>query len=215
MINLGSILLKTRKTLIDIKKALILSGESFKPPLRHFSQKKIDDMFINSDFNDDIEQNEKISYFSLKLSSEFNIQLKNILHEFNRNILDLQNSFISLEGGYLISHILNRDLDLDLDNQATMSYSLFTTAAKCAWLLKKMQLKSILLECNEYFQFIHKLGNGIFSSTIKKGRQNLGLLRLIIPRYCKKLSNLLDNSIQKDEMANPFKIESLFTELSL
>jgi predicted regulator of Ras-like GTPase activity (Roadblock/LC7/MglB family) len=215
MINLGGIFLKTRKSLIDIKKHLILSGESFKPPLRHFSEKKIEEMFESSKIKDDLGQNEDISLFSFNISNETYINLEQILEEFNQHTLDLINTFITLNGGFIAADIVDcPDYDEhQLDSEATMSYALFSTADKCAWLLKKMHIDSILLECTEYFQFIQKVDKGIFSTLIAKGRQKLGLLRLIIPRYCKKIAKIIENADLEPKTGAISNINDLFGEL--
>ena len=70
-----------------------------------------------------------------------------------------------------------------------MSYSLYQTANRCAWLLKKMNAETILLDCEHSFQFIYGLGKAIFSTETGKSRQKLGLIRLIIPQFSKKIDN--------------------------
>ncbi|UYP46416.1 hypothetical protein NEF87_002701 [Candidatus Lokiarchaeum ossiferum] len=215
MINLGSIFLKTRNNIIDIKKSLILSGESFIPPLRHFSEKKINDMFDSIDVKENLSYNDSIAYFSFNISKELNQNLTNVLKEFSNHTLDLIDAFITYEGGFVIAEKINPNIMelMDIDAKATMSYSLFSTADKCAWLLKKMHIESILLECKECFQFINKVGNGIFSTTIAKGRQKLGLLRLIIPRYCKKIVGILQNINLESNSAKIPSFQDLFSEL--
>ena len=84
--------------------------------------------------------------------------------------------------------ILNQD---NLDKTSVMSYSLFQTANRCAWLLKKMNAESILLDCENSFQFINGVGKAIFSAEIGKARQKLGLLRLLLPQFSKKINSLL------------------------
>ncbi len=217
MINLGSIFLKTRNNIVDIKKALILSGESFKPPLRHFTDDKMDDMFDSINVKEDITYNNAISYFSFNISEDLNQNLSNILNDFSNHTLDLVDTFITFDGGFVIAEKVNliNSSQPNLDAKATMSYSLFSTADKCAWLLKKMHVDSILLECNNYFQFIHKVGNGIFSTTISKGRQKLGLLRLIIPRYAKKIKNILEKINMEFVPTGLPQIQDFFSELSI
>jgi len=196
MINLGGIFLKTRNSLIEIKKSLILSGESFKPPLRHFSKKNVDEIIEISNVREDIKISENIELFSLNIPPNIYLELDNILRDF------------------IVSNYPKLKIDQNLlDSEATMGYSLFKTADKCAWLLKKMHVNSILLECVDRFQFINKVDSNIFSIEIGKGRQKLGLLRLIIPRYCKKITQVLKEARKyKIEPVN-LNLEKMFTEL--
>ncbi len=216
-INLGGIFIKTRKSLIEIKKALILSGQSFKPPLRHFTEEEVNKIIKISDVKEEIQVHDEVSFYSVKIDPAMSMKLDQILDEFQRNTLDLIEAFIILDGGFIIASIeSNRIRNSNLmDTKATMSYSLLATANKCAWILKKMHVNSILLECTNSFQFIHKVHDSIFSVHIAKGRQKLGLLRLIIPRYCKKITNVL---LEKHELKNqPIAVDftSLFSELVL
>ena len=214
-INLGGIFIKTRKSLIEIKKALILSGQSFKPPLRHFTEEEINNIIKISDVKEEIQFHDRVSFYSMEIDRTMSVKLDQILEEFQRNTLDLMEAFIILDGGFIISSVESNEVkdSNSLDTKATMSYSLLVTANKCAWILKKMHVNSILLECANSFQFIHKVHDSIFSVKMAKGRQKLGLLRLIIPRYCKKIANVLleKNKIDKQPVAVDFT--SLFSEL--
>ena len=216
-INLGGIFIKTRKSLVEIKKALILSGQSFKPPLRHFTEEEMNKIIKISDVKEEIQVHDKVSFYSVKIDQAMSMKLDQILDEFQRNTLDLIEAFIILDGGFIIASVKPNGIKNSnfSDTKATMSYSLLATANKCAWILKKMHVNSILLECTNSFQFIHKVHDSIFSVQIAKGRQKLGLLRLIIPRYCKKIANVL---LEKHEIKNqPVTIDftSLFSELAL
>ena len=192
----------------------MISGESFKPPLRHFSKKNIDEIIEVSNVREDIKINENVQLFSLNIPSKIYNDLDNILRDLGNQTLDLINSYIAIEGGFIVSSYPKLNIDQTLlDSDATMGYSLFKTADKCAWLLKKMHVSSILLECVDKFQFINKVGSNIFSIEIGKGRQKLGLLRLIIPRYCKKISAILDEARKYEINPVNLNLENMFTEL--
>jgi predicted regulator of Ras-like GTPase activity (Roadblock/LC7/MglB family) len=215
-VNLGGILLKTRKSLIDIKKGLILSGESFKPPLRHFSQEELKKLLDSFNVKDDLKKDNKIEVYSTNISHSTYNELNSILKEFGNQTLDLINTFVTLDGGFVTAHYTkeNNPEMYILDAEAMMSHSLFLTADNCAWLLKKMHINSILLECNNSFQFINKVGKGIFSTQIAKGRQKLGLLRLIIPRFCKRIALALEKNKSTMEHKLPtMDFKSMFSEL--
>jgi len=222
-INLGGIFLKIRKALTDVKKALILSGESFKPPLRQYSEEEIKELMDFSEHKeesgDEFQRNEIFNSQSLNFSLKTYYSLESILEEFNNNTLDLLNSFVSIKGGYVLTsqESSNDQYKVDIDSLSCLTYSLFATANKCSWILKKMSVKSILLDCVDYCQFIHQVGDGIFSSQILKGRQKLGLLRLIIPRFCLKIENVLKDSYkeQKEKDHEILDITELISEITI
>ena len=219
MVNLGGIFLKTRQSLLEIKKALIISGEQFTPPLRHFSEDELKKMYESFNTMEDLNHTEKMDAMSLNLSDMVCSQFNAILKEFNTQTLDLIDANIILDGGFIAAQLSNNNdrTPFKFDSDAGMSYSLFSTSDKCAWFLKKMHVDSILLECDNYFQFIHKIENGIFSSSIAKGRQKLGLLRLIMPRYCNKIAEVM-KEIRNQKIKSktiPIDFKSMFTELIL
>ncbi len=216
-VNLGGIFLKIRTSLMNIKKCLILSGESFKPPKRKYSPEEIQTLLNAIDVKEDQGKKDRISLFSLCLPQNTYLDLDRVLEEFGRNTLDLISSYITFDGGFVLSSNFNHQImDLNqIEVEATLSNSLFFTADKCAWLLKKMHIKSILLECIDEFQFINLVRNSIFSTTIEKGRQKLGLLRLIIPKYCTKIEKILMESESSTKITPEIKVDSLFSQLIL
>jgi predicted regulator of Ras-like GTPase activity (Roadblock/LC7/MglB family) len=217
MVNLGGIFLKTRQALIDIKKSLIISGESFKPPLRHFSEDEMKKMLDSFNTIENLNHADKLDLISLSFSEKVCKDLNDVLKEFGSQVLDLISTFITIEGGHMIANFNNNSLDtFACESGASMSSSLFYTADKCAWFLRKMHIDSILLECDNYFQFVQKVENGIFSVLVAKGRQKLGLLRLILPRYCNKIAQLLQDAKKVENQKIPTcNFKSMFGELIL
>jgi len=183
-INLGGIFLQTRESLKKIRRALLSSGENFLPPLREFNEHALEN--INTSFNvkDNIFERNTLSRNSFCISKEIGNDINNILKHFVKNVNNLKNSIVTINGGFILSFI-ERDpnKNYDIETEAAMTYSLFNTSDRCAWLLKKMHIESILLECENYFQFINRIEDGIFTSKISKGQQKIGLLRLILPQY--------------------------------
>ncbi|MFX1235806.1 MAG: hypothetical protein ACFFBY_14840, partial [Promethearchaeota archaeon] len=156
----------------------------------------------------------KLSSFSLSLSERISFELRKVLNNFSVTIPDLQYAYITIEGGFIASKIIKNNIsnESNLDNISAMSYSLYQTANRCAWLLKKMGAESILLDCENSFQFIYGLGRSIFSTEIRKSRQKLGLIRLIIPQFSRKISNLIKEASEIKEQRN-FDIKTLLGEL--
>ncbi|MFX1312381.1 MAG: roadblock/LC7 domain-containing protein [Promethearchaeota archaeon] len=192
-INLGGIFLQTNECLRKIKTSLITSGESFKPPLIEFNNQRIQTIIEGFKVKKDEEFNLKISPFSLSFSKSISLQLKKVLNNISLTIPDLKYAFITIEGGFIASKLLKKiEMSSEkLDKISAMSYSLFQTANRCAWMLKKMNADRILLDCGNSFQFIEGLGKAVFSINIGKMRQKLGLIRLILPQFTKKVSKII------------------------
>jgi len=213
-VNLGGIFLQTNECLKKIKTSLITSGESFKPPLIQFDNQKIQNIINGFDIKENEEFNLKISSFSLSFSENISIELRKVLNDFSLTIPDLKYAFISIDGGFVASKILkNSKVNNDeLDNISAMSYSVFQTANRCSWLLKKMHTENILIDCDNSFQFINGLGKSIFSSEIGKARQKLGLLRLLLPQFSKKINILIKKASEIQEYRT-FDVKKLLGDL--
>ena len=213
-VNLGGIFLQTNECLKKIKTSLITSGESFKPPLIQFDNQKIQNIINGFDIKENEEFNLKISSFSLSFSENISIELRKVLNDFSLTIPDLKYAFISIEGGFVASKILknSRVNNNELDNISAMSYSVFQTANRCSWLLKKMHTENILIDCDNSFQFINGLGKSIFSSEIGKARQKLGLLRLLLPQFSKKINTLIKKASEIQDYRT-FDVKKLLGDL--
>jgi len=213
-VNLGGIFLQTNECLKKIKTSLITSGESFKPPLIQFDNQKIQKIINGFDIKENEEFNLKISSFSLSFSENISIELRKVLNDFSLTIPDLKYAFISIEGGFIASKILRNTIinNDELDNISAMSYSVFQTANRCSWLLKKMNTENILIDCYNSFQFINGLGKAIFSSEIGKVRQKLGFLRLLLPQFSKKI-NILIKKASEIQDYRTFDVKKLLGDL--
>ncbi len=213
-INLGGIFLQTNECLKKIKTTLITSGESFKPPLIQFNNQKILSIIEGFNVKETEDFDLRLSSFSLSFSETISLELKKVLNNISVTIPDLKYAFITIEGGFIASKILKKvDTDTEqLDKISAMSYSLFQTANRCAWLLKKMQAERILLDCQNSFQFIDGLGKAIFSTEIGKLRQKLGLIRLILPQFSKKIDSLIKRASEIQDHRT-FDIKRMLGEL--
>ncbi|MFX1469590.1 MAG: hypothetical protein ACFFB8_13100 [Promethearchaeota archaeon] len=213
-INLGGIFLQTSECLKKIKTTLITSGECFKPPLVQFNNQKIQRIIEGFNIKETENFNFHLSSFSISFSETISSELSKVLSNISLTIPDLQYAFITIEGGFIASQFLKKvEIDSEkLDKISAMSYSLFQTANRCAWLLKKMQAERILLDCKDSFQFIDGIGKAIFSTVIGKFRQKLGLIRLILPQFSKKINNLIKEAseVQDHRM---FDIKRMLGEL--
>ncbi|MFW9878478.1 MAG: hypothetical protein ACFFG0_35800, partial [Candidatus Thorarchaeota archaeon] len=197
-----------------IKTSLITSGETFKPPLIQFNSQKIQNIIEGFSVKENDQLNFKLSPFSLSFSKSISLELKKALCNISMTIPDLKYAFITIEGGFIASKLLkNTEMNPEkLDKTSAMSYSLFQTANRCAWLLKKMHAESILLDCQHSFQFIEGLGKSILSTVIGKSKQKLGLIRLILPQFTKKISNLIKEASEIQDIQT-FDIKRMLGEL--
>ena len=213
-INLGGVFLQTSECLRKIKTSLITSGESFKPPLIQFNSQKVQNIIEGFNIKENSEIDFKLSPFSLSLSKPMSLNLKKVLNNISLTVPDLKYAFVTIEGGFIASRLLkNYDVNAEeLDKVSAMSYSLFQTANRCAWLLKKMHAESILLDCQHSFQFIEGLGKAIFSAVIGKMRQKLGLIRLILPQFTNKINNLIREASEIQDFRT-FDIKRMLGEL--
>jgi len=215
-VNLGSIFLQTKECLKEIKRDLIISGETFKPPLRNFNEEELKKVLNSFNIKEEGNETNRINLYSFAFNSETLDKINLILKELSNNIIDFDSIFITLAGGILISKIeKNGNININFDNYAAMSYSLYSTANRCAWLLKKMKVSSILIECEKYFQFILELGDGIFSISVLKGKQKLGLIRLLLPRYLKLLNALLKETKSIEPTINLANIKDMVGQIYL
>ncbi|MFX1575372.1 MAG: roadblock/LC7 domain-containing protein [Promethearchaeota archaeon] len=213
-INLGGIFLQTNECLRKIKTSLITSGESFKPPLIQFNSQKIQSIIEGFNLKENEEFNLKISPFSLSFSRAISLELKKVLNNISLTIPDLKYAFITIEGGFIASKLLKKvEMSSEtLDKISAMSYSLFQTANRCAWMLKKMHAERILLDCDNTFQFIEGLGRAVFNTIIGKMRQKLGLIRLILPKFTNKVSTLIKEASDIQEHRT-FDVKRMLGEL--
>ena len=213
-VNLGGIFLQTNDCLRKIKTSLITSGESFKPPLIQFNNQKIQSIIEGFNVKENEDLNLRLSPFSMTFPESISLELRKVLKNISLTVPDLRFAFITIEGGFIASKLLKSvDVSIDaLDKKSAMSYSLFQSANRCAWLLKKMRPERVLLDCQHTFQFIDRIGKGIFSTVIGKVRQKLGLIRLILPQFTKKIESLIKEA---SEIREPklFDIKRMLGEL--
>ena len=137
-----------------------------------------------------------------------------MLSDFSLTIPELNYAFISIEGGFIASKLLKNSIIAkeNLDRISAMSYSVFQTANRCSWLLKKMHAENVLIDCQNTFQFINGLGKAIFCTEIGKSKQKLGLLRLILPKFLNKINILIKKASEIQEHYT-FDIKRLLGDL--
>jgi len=215
-VNLGGIFLQTGESLKKIKAALITSGKSFKPPLIEFTEEETDHIMGGFKLKDDEESDYRITNPSFSIPSSIAKELQDSLNAFSLTLPDLKYAFISLEGGVIASKVFKniKEHEINLDITSAMSCSLLEIGDRCAWLLKKMNVENILIDCKDSFQFINKLNNSLFSAEIGKTGQKLGLLRLILPQFSTKIQDAIGQAL-KISRQETFDLESLLGEIMI
>nr|MDO8118465.1 roadblock/LC7 domain-containing protein [Candidatus Sigynarchaeota archaeon] len=199
-VNLGSVFIKTQTTLNNINDLILKSKCDFKPPLREFNEKQIE--YILNKFNSKQENDELNSIASFDTSLGFDTfqKCEEILWSFNKCVPDLIYSCVSFKGGYIVNSIQPRSgFNLTPDAETAMSFSLYDTASRYAWLLKKMNTSSIFLDCNHYFHFILGFDAGIFSSFVYRNEQKIGFIRLLLPKYLDLIQKVLDEKARPQQ----------------
>ncbi len=209
-INLGGIYLQASKCLKKIKMSLITSGESFKPPQKEYNQKRINQILKGFKVKEEEGFDLNLSTCFLSLTKTLAMDIRKVLEDFSLTIPELKYAFISSEGGSIIDRILiktNID-DYILDNVSATDFSLFHIADKSAWLLKKTHANRVLIDCDNYFQFLYRTKKAIFNTKIGKRGQRLAYLRLILPQFKTRINEILSkiNYSEPNNLTGTFKI---------
>ncbi|MBD3185337.1 hypothetical protein GF325_00800 [Candidatus Bathyarchaeota archaeon] len=196
-VNLGSMFLKTKNTLDSINLLIARSNKTFKPPLREFNEKQIS--MILGNFNSKNENRNMINILqhTLGLNAGIYSKCEEILQKFKKIAPNLIYSSIAFKGGFILNSIQpSPDFNLTPDNETAMSFSLYDTASRYAWLLKKMNINSIFMNCNHYMHFIRGFDEGIFSSYFYSNNQRIGYIRLLLPRYLSLIQKILKQALE-------------------
>ena len=196
-VNLGSVFIKTLTTLNNINDLLLKSNQSFKPPLREFNENQVGNILGNFNAKEVNEEVITVSSFMINLGYDTFKKCEEILWSFNKSIPDLIYSSVSFKGGYVLNSIQPKSgFTLTPDAETAMSFSLYDTASRYGWLLKKMNTNSIFLDCNHYFHFIMGFDSGIFSSYVYRNEQKIGFIRLLLPKYLGLIQKVLEDGMQ-------------------
>ena len=213
-VNLGGIFIKMKKKLEIIGKMITDSGENFKPPLRSFSEKEIDNILTSFSVKDKQEtsSNKFIDTFTFKLDINISNKIRDIVFDFSKNVPGVNLAVVALNGGYSLCKF---SLDPLIDSEGALPFSLYDTSRRIIWMLKKTEINNVFCDCKEYNHFIYGLIKGsIFSTYISKNNEKrLGLLRLMIPQYVNNLQSYLQEASKKS--IDSIDINQLLEELNI
>lgn len=194
-VNLGSVFIKTKTCLSNISQIIYSSNLSFKPPLREYNEMQINNILEHFQSKKTSEAEVLISSIFMGLSPDVYRKCDDVLNNFNKTVPNLIYSSISYKGGFIVTNIQpSNQFNLTPDAETAMSFSLFDTASRYAWFLKKMNISSIFLDCEHYMHFIMGFKDGIFSSYIFKENQRIGLIRLVVPKFLELIQSFLDEA---------------------
>ena len=213
-INLGALFIKTKSALNEINYVLREKKElQLKPPLREFTLQQISDITQQFQAKKGSSSHIHITSSLFNLNSKMYQNCEQVLFQLKNSIPSLIYSSISLNGGFFITSIKsNMNFNLSKEVEMALSYSIFDTSNRYAWLLKKMEISSIFLDCGHYLQIIMSFEDGIFSSFIMKEIQRIGLIRLILPKYnslIKEIFKKLPNYPNKGKIPNEMEVTAL------
>lgn len=184
-VNFGSIFFQINNDLLKMKQILTASGENFKPPREFLDQFEL---------QGDVSKKQQSPNYAAILSKKSSQHLSEVLNNFSIAVPDLKYSVLLLEGGFIAAKIVKEELNHrePLEAIATTTYSLFQTSKVLARILTKMEVKSILFDCETSFQFIYRGEKVLLNSHVNKGKYKFGLLRLTIPQFTDQLERIID-----------------------
>ncbi len=131
---------------------------------------------------------------SIVLTEATVAKLKDLLDDFSNLISGVNNSFISLAGGYPVA--LAGLPSTRYGTLCAYTFSLFDTCRKIAWLTKRTGIDQVTIDYGRNHHFIYNAGQGIFSTTLSKDNIRLGFLRLLIPTFILRIREALHKAAQ-------------------
>lgn len=211
--NLGAIYVEARNSVESLQSLLLSSNADFKPPLIFFSQEEVEEILNNFSLKEQDEFPLTISNYNLIVNEEVSKDIENCLSSLIRSVPEVNRIFISLSGGHVISYRTKYSEAADR-TLAAMAYSLFDTANRIFWILKKSMINKILCESYNNFLFVYGLNNAILCIEVKKeGNTRIGLLRLLFSSYIKALNELLDKLRASKPQIPSLSFEDVFQSL--
>jgi predicted regulator of Ras-like GTPase activity (Roadblock/LC7/MglB family) len=211
--NLGAIYVEARNSFESLQKILLSSDLDLKPPLRFFKAEEIKEIIDNFSLKDQQDMKLAVSNFNFIISEELAKELEDYISAIVRSIPEINKMFISLNGGHVLSYHTKQGGILD-KTLAAMTYSLYDTASRVFWILKRSNIEAILCESEREILFIYGLKNAILTIGIrKKENVRIGLLRLLFASYVKTLDDMFINLAQKEKQVPVFSIENLIESL--
>ncbi len=190
--NIGAIYVEAKNSLNAIQNLLISNFQALKPPLIHFTPEEIEDILRNFSLKYQGEQNLILPKYNFVLDDSLADEINNSLLTIVKSIPEISRSFISLSNGYILSSYdkFNSGFDKSI---CAMAFSLYDTAKRVFWILKKSFVESIVGEYSSEFIFIQGLKNAILYAEVEKqNNSRIGLLRLLFSSYVNSFNEILE-----------------------
>ncbi|MEM2110138.1 MAG: hypothetical protein QW327_06645 [Candidatus Odinarchaeota archaeon] len=211
--NIGAIYVEARSSVNAIQSLLQSNNRVLKPPLIYFTPGEIEDILRNFSLKYQSEQQLTIPKYNFVLDDIIPSEIDNCLLTIVKSIPEINRAFISLSNGYIISSYDKANTGFD-KALCAMGYSLFDTAKRVFWILKKSFIDSIVCEFANEFIFIHGLKNAILYVEVEKhGNYRIGLLRLLFSSYVKAFNEFLEKLETVKPVAPSFNFNEAFESL--
>ncbi|MHA1238241.1 MAG: hypothetical protein ACTSSJ_03210 [Candidatus Odinarchaeia archaeon] len=215
-VNLGAIMVEAKESLVAIQELLYSSEVSYKPPLRDFSEEDMKRIIHGFKLKDEEKIKRNIHHHMIHVKRELSDKVNTIIQDLAKGVSTVKNVLTVLSGGYILAAYPEQD-SWQVESNAAMVFSLFDVADRVAYTLKKTNVERVLCECDDYVQFLYNMGVGVFNVVVKKSKKNrLGLLRILLPGYVKSISEVLEQSMLKEEIMYPeIKTDDILNALSV
>ncbi|MHA1409534.1 MAG: hypothetical protein ACTSQY_04320 [Candidatus Odinarchaeia archaeon] len=211
--NLGAMYVEARNSVDAVQKILLTTDMDLKPPLRFFKEEEVKEILHNFSLKDQLNDTLTLTNFNFIISEDVSKEIERYLHTIVKSIPEIDRIFITLSGGHILTYYSKSDEDID-KNLAVMSYSLYDTASRVFWILKKSSIKTILCESSNNLLFIYGLDKAILSIGIRKTENiRIGLLRLLFSSYVKSLNEMFSKTIQKELILPQFSLDNALNSL--
>ncbi|WEU40935.1 MAG: hypothetical protein OdinLCB4_003230 [Candidatus Odinarchaeum yellowstonii] len=212
--NIGAIYVEAKNSLSAIQNLLTSNFQVLKPPLIHFTPEEIEEILRNFSLKYQGEHSLALpKYNNFILDEALTDEINNSLLTIINSIPEINRTFISLSNGYVISSYdkFNHSLDKSL---CAMAFSLYDTAKRVLWILKKSFVESIIGEYGGEFIFIQGLKNAIlYAEVAKKGNARIGLLRLLFSSYVNSFNELLEKLESLRPVMPSLELDEVFESL--
>ncbi|MHA1835922.1 MAG: roadblock/LC7 domain-containing protein [Candidatus Odinarchaeia archaeon] len=190
--NLGAIYVEAKNSVELLQKILIDSGLDLKPPLRDYGEAEIKEILENFSLKEQEEQALSIDNFNFTINDSTILEINSFIKTIIKSVPEIDSVLIALNGGHLLSSFSKDDTEID-KSLAVMVYTLYDTANRVFWVLKKSFIERILCESDRYLLFVYGLKDAVLSINVrKKTGIRIGLLRILFSSYVKGFNNIFN-----------------------
>ncbi len=205
--NLAAIFVELKQVLVNI--ANYLKNKDISAPLRSFSKDDITKITKGFKVKQKVNTDNHISKNIIFLPSQQILNLKVTLNELNEALPGIKNISLSIKGIFEISTSTQDHF------KSAMIDSLYKSTSKIMNYMRNDVLESVLIETQYARYFMYSTLSGVLGIDIEKGRQRLGLIRILINSYLKKINNILSKSFTEKSITPSLRDVLLYSEPAL